>query len=136
MICIVDKLWTLLKEEFRDNLRVVTYYNETEFETKMRSDIRSAYSGEGDEKIVEEVSLNGLHVPHLEDLFKAGEFGSNIFVFEEAHVVHLPVDEKRGLIVSIEPDNHLSSLSVIENSISQVELLSPEASAANNPSCP
>lgn len=132
MMCIVDALWGLLKEEFHQNLRVVTYYDETEFETKMRSDLRNAYSEEEDKRIVEEVSLNGLHVPYLEDMFKTGELDSSIYVFDEAYVVQFPIDETQGIIVSIESNSDLSSVSFIKSSISEVESLQAETSSAKN----
>jgi hypothetical protein len=106
----VDDVWEGLSEAIGDHLRAVTRFRATEFETRMRDDVRRNYTEREDQRVVDQVVLDQLLSKELEQEFKCGDLTGTVHIFQEAWILvqaH-PEFRKRGYIVSIDRTDDLS----------------------------
>lgn len=105
-------VWEALHERFGDDLRAVTRYEGTDFETKMREDVRARYTDRQDQRIVDETIVSQLGMGSSVAAFEAGDLQSLVRVFDEAWVLTWPDawDQKSGFIVSVQRDGEGGAL--------------------------
>lgn len=101
---LVERIWTDVSDRVGDDLRVVTRYKGPEFETRMRDDVRSQYTPDEDQTIVDDTIIQQLSLERAENSFKAGSLNGLVRLFDEAWVLSWPdsLQTKSGVIVSIQ----------------------------------
>ncbi|WP_372912221.1 hypothetical protein [Salinigranum sp.] len=109
---LVDHIWEAVSDRVGSDLRVVTCYEASTFETRMRPDVREAYSPSEDRVVVNDTIVNQLRLPETEDVFKAGPLRSLVRVFEDAWVLSWRDggSTKSGVIVSVERDGETATM--------------------------
>lgn len=87
-----------------EDLRVVTRYDASDFETRMREDVRERYTLDEDWRVVDETVLRQLSLDDVEAAFDAGDLAAQVWVFERAWILPWPdrLPGKSGPIVSVE----------------------------------
>lgn len=103
---LVDTVWDAVVGRVGDDLRVVTRYEAGDFETRMREDVRAAYTTSEDRVVVDETIIDQLSRPRTERAFRAGVLRAVVRVFDDAWILSWPspTDPKAGVIVSIQRD--------------------------------
>ncbi|MFB6205890.1 MAG: hypothetical protein ABEJ05_05105 [Haloglomus sp.] len=101
---LVDDVWKRVQARVGDDLRVVTRYEATDFETRMRDDVRDQYTTTEDHAIVTDTILKQLGSIETESAFKAGELHALIRVFDDAYVLSWgdKRPRKSGFIISVD----------------------------------
>lgn len=120
----VAEIWDDLAQRVGADLRVVTRYHATDFETKMREDVRQRYTEREDQHVVSSTIVNQLSHSEMQDTFKVGNLEGLLRIFEEACVLSWadPINEKSGIIVSVERDADLADVEwVIEYLNEEIE---------------
>lgn len=100
----VREIWDALRSRLGRDLRVVTHYDATDFETIMRDDLREEYTSVDDREIVDDTILQQQFFEKSADAFAAGSLEGAVRVFESAYVLAYPHprERKAGFLVSIE----------------------------------
>ena len=101
---VVEDVWAAMRDRVGEDLRVVTRYEGSGFETRMREDVREQYTFDDDREVVDQTILRQLSLDDLESAFDLGSLESQVWVFERAWVVTWPdcLPGKSGLLVSVE----------------------------------
>lgn len=113
---LVENVWDDVYERMGEDLRAVTRYDATDFDTRMRDDVRARYTSDEDQRIVDDTIINQLSLRHTEDAFKVGDLDATIRVFEEAWIVTWPdsLPKKSGFIISVEREGESTGLQDID----------------------
>lgn len=119
---LVERIWADLFQELGEDLRVVTRYESTEFETKMRDDVRARYTREEDRAVVDDTIIKQLGFDETEEAFKTGQLHALVRVFNNAWIVSWADDlaSKSGIIVSIQRGS-TTSMNDVEGCIQYLE---------------
>ncbi|PGF14643.1 hypothetical protein CP556_20640 [Natrinema sp. CBA1119] len=113
---LVAGIWDDLFEQVGDDLRVVTRYKPTEFDTKMRDDVRAKYTCEEDRIVVDDTIVKQLGLDDTEEAFKTGDLHALVRVFDDAWILSWTDDlpKKSGLMISIQRDGATASMDDLE----------------------
>lgn len=113
---VVSTVWTAVSDRVGDDLRVVTHYEATDFETRMRPDVRERYTEAEDRSVVDDTIITQLAAGDAETPFETGAFYALIRVYEEAWIVSWTAElpAKSGVIVSIQRDGETATLADVE----------------------
>ena len=113
---LVDRLWEAVAERVGDDLRGVVRYAPTEFEVRLRDDVRDRYGSEDRVAVVDDTIVNQLSLANAESAYKAGRVEGFVRVFEEAWVLAWPDGSpgKSGVLVSIERTGSTASMDDVE----------------------
>lgn len=103
-VTVVDRVWDEISDRLGGDLRVVTRYEASDFETRMREDVRERYSVDEDWEVVDQTILRQLRLDDVEAAIDAGSLEAQVWVFERAWVLTWPdsLTGKSGFIVSVE----------------------------------
>lgn len=83
-------------------LRSVAYYDEAKYDSLYRrKDIKTGYTPNESQAIIDDLTVQGLSRQYLEGLFNAGALECSMFQFEEALLFHFPESDHTGLFVTI-----------------------------------
>lgn len=98
------RIWDDVTERVGDDLRVVTRYGPQEFETRMRDDVRAAYTDAEDRTVVDDTIINQLGLRGTEAAFRTGRLHGVVRVFDDAWILSWTdaLPKKSGVIVSIQ----------------------------------
>jgi hypothetical protein len=109
---LVTRIWDDVTERVGDDLRVVTRYGPQEFETRMRDDVRAAYTDDEDREIVDDTIVKQLGLDDTETAFRTGRLHGVVRVFDDAWVLSWTDDlpKKSGVIVSIQRDGAAATM--------------------------
>jgi hypothetical protein len=101
---VVHDIWESMHDRVGEDLRVVTRYEGSDFQTLMREDVREQYDLDEDWEIVDQTILRQLSLDDVEAAFDAGKLQAQVWVFARAWVLTWPdrLPGKSGVIVSIE----------------------------------
>jgi len=101
---LVAAIWEAVSERVGEDLRVVTRYDGSEFETRMRDDVREQYTPSEDQEIVDATVVSQLAHREIERAHKSGTLRGVVRIFDEAWVLSWPdrIPGKSGVIVSIQ----------------------------------
>lgn len=92
-----------LQRKADDYLRSVIHYEgETYNIVFLRDDVKSGYSDEDVEEIVEELFWEGYSTPLQESVYPHGELNCTIRCFENVVGMHFPHDDTAGTAVSMD----------------------------------
>lgn len=99
-----------LRERFGDELRVVSAYNDRTHEIlHLRPEIREEYTQQEFTATGDEFLLSSQREdPYQERLFHLGSFKYDVKGFEDGQIVRIPLDEKKGVLVSFDSTTELS----------------------------
>jgi hypothetical protein len=106
----VDRAWDDLFERFGDSLRAVTRFGPDGFETRMRPDVRAAYTDYEDQRVVDEVILDQLLSERIEEEFKCGHLTGTVHILEGAWVAVQTGTESRksGYLATLDRDSDVA----------------------------
>jgi hypothetical protein len=101
---VVHDIWESMHDRVGEDLRVVTRYDGSDFQTLMREDVREQYAVDEDWEVVDQTIVRQLSLDDVEAAFDAGALQAQVWVFEQAWVLTWPdsLPGKSGVIVSIE----------------------------------
>lgn len=113
---LVDRVWADVGDRVGDDLRVVTRFDGSDFETRMREDIREQYTESEDRRVVDDTILKHLSLSDTESRFKTGEVHGLVRVFEEAWILSWgdETGAKAGLIVSMDRDGDEATMDDVD----------------------
>ncbi|SEO99879.1 hypothetical protein SAMN04487948_11037 [Halogranum amylolyticum] len=105
-----DGLVEWLRNEFENKLRVVGVYSENTFEfLYVNPVVREQYTRQEFAATGDEFVLSGRQEDsYQERLYHLGSFEYEVRGFEEGQVVRVPVDMRKGLIISFEKSVNIS----------------------------
>lgn len=126
-----EYVWDDLTSVLGDDLRAVARYDRTNYETKLRDDIRAQYSEHADRSIVDDAILNQMILQDNRPGLKVGELESIVRVYEDSWFIVWPdsFSRKSGFIVSIQRGSQ-ATMADVE---SVLEYLEEEVAPALNP---
>lgn len=84
---VLDQVWETMAECAGEDLRDVTKYEGTDFETRMRENVSNQYTADEDRDLVTETIIDQLSELDIEAQFKTGNLEALIRVFEPTWVV-------------------------------------------------
>lgn len=113
---VTEFVWERVADRVGEDLRAVNRYTPTDFEAKMRPDVRALYTREEHRRIVDDTIIEQLSTPETERAFKAGELLAIVRTFEEAWIVLWSdgTGRKSGVNVSIQRDGERATMSDVE----------------------
>lgn len=113
---LVTKVWEDVSDRVGDDLRVVTRYESTDFETRMRDDVREQYTAAEDRVVVDDTILTQLVVDDTGQSFETGELHGIVRIFDDAWVLAWSDRRARksGFIVSIQRDGATASMDDVD----------------------
>ncbi|MFB6142821.1 MAG: hypothetical protein ABEJ30_05700 [Halorientalis sp.] len=100
----VDRVWAALAERLGDDLRAVSRYGPSGYETRARDDVDARYSDDEEDEVFDSVVLEQMNLASVERSFKLGSLTSVVQVFDDAWVVIAPdsLAGKSGVLVSVD----------------------------------
>jgi hypothetical protein len=112
----VDTVWEAVYDRIGDDLRVVTRYDATDYETRMRDDIREKYTTDEDRQVVDDTIIKQLGLTESETAFNTGTVQAFIRVFDEAYILSWSdtLPKKSGFIVSIDRHGSTATMDDLE----------------------
>lgn len=112
----VRAVWDEVHDRVGDDLRVVTRFEPRGFETRMRDDVREAYTEAEDQAIVDDTILDQMRLSDFQEEVKAGDLHAVIRVFDDAWILAWPDDvrARSGFIVSLERGGERASPDDVE----------------------
>lgn len=119
----LDEVWNTVYEGVGEDLRVVTRYTASDFQTRMRDDVRKQYTSREDRAVVDDTIVKQLGLTDAESAFKAGKIQAFIRVFDDAYILSWPdgLPKKSGFIISVDRNGASATLADLEECIQYFE---------------
>lgn len=108
-----------------DGLRLAVWYGGDDHElVYVRSDVREMYSPEEFEEKVKELVIEGLGSGGRDQFRMLGEMNAVVRQFDQAVVLHFPIDEFTGLAVTFDGDSVPSIDTLVDVGLDALEEVS------------
>lgn len=109
------ELVAALRDRAGDDVRVVGTHDDSDWEIAyMRDDLRDAYSTASVDDIADDLVFDALGVEQQESLYELGDLRATVRLFDDGFVVHVPVADHEGVLVSLGEDADLRGRDVVE----------------------
>lgn len=120
---VVDAVWDEMYDRVGVDLRTVTGYDNIEFETRMREDVRAQYTDTDDVQIIDDTIVDQFSERRLEEKYNMGELHATVRYFDECWLVSwfYPGERKSGILVSIQRDGSEASFEDVEYCLEYLE---------------
>lgn len=110
-----DDLVATLHGRVGDALRVVGSHDDSNWDIAyMRSDLSDAYSTESVNDIADDLVFDAIGVQKQESLYELGNLRATIRLFDDGFVVHVPVADDSGYLVSLDEDADLRGRQAVD----------------------
>ncbi|EMA36803.1 hypothetical protein [Halobiforma nitratireducens] len=122
-------VWDDVADRIGEDLRAVVRYEATDFESILREDVRSEYSGTELRSIVDRTIVTQLSAARDEETFRAGDLEGIVRAFDDAWFLAVPdpIDPKAGVLISVDRHGESASDGDIEWCLSYLEEAVPTA---------
>ncbi|MFB6084889.1 MAG: hypothetical protein ABEJ94_11670 [Halorientalis sp.] len=123
-----DRVWNELADRYGEALRAVIRYHPTDFEARMRADLRSRYSDDDIQSFVDEAIVNYLNLGQQSESADPGEFHGTVRIFEDVWVFSRPdePDAKAGFLITLDRDGSVGIEAATEIEAFLAEEVAPE----------
>jgi hypothetical protein len=98
-------VWNALVGRRGETLRVVTVYDDEEYATELRDDLRDVYTTEELSRVFEEMLLNGINRPYQEEIVDVGDLEYTARAFEDAYIGYYSPETRQGIAFSLERES-------------------------------
>ncbi|WP_336036895.1 DUF7522 family protein [Halobacterium yunchengense] len=104
-----------LRDRLSDELRVVGAHDGTDWHVEyMREDVQEDYGADSIDHIAGDLALEVVSSARQETLYELGDLRAQVRLFEDGFVVHVPVEDRSGYLVSMDDGADVRGREVVE----------------------
>ncbi|WP_232701509.1 DUF7522 family protein [Halobacterium wangiae] len=104
-----------LHEHVDDSLRIVGYHGGNSWTVDyVREDLQGTYETDVVDEIADDLLLNVVANERQETLYELGDMRATVRLFDQGFVVHVPLGQRDGCLVSVDDDADVRGRELVE----------------------